>query len=192
MTRAKSHSSPSHWQDGSEEPVERLGQAASQGFREERLRVADEADLAPAQTGLLPEQPHQAVGVGACGGVTLPVRDEDKSGVPRCDAALLERSQDLAGETIDEQRVRGIDGIVMDRDAGVPAPRAPSSSPSIVRCQIFRSNAAGSTKRIEAPSSTRRSITRPIWYSPGSSVDRAGRQARSTQADTPMARSANA
>ena len=31
--------------------------------------------------------------------------------------------QDLAGETIDEQRVRGIDGIVMDRDASVPAPR---------------------------------------------------------------------
>ena len=37
--------------------------------------------------------------------------------------ALVERPQDLAGETIDEQRVRGIDGIVMDRDPGVPAPR---------------------------------------------------------------------
>ena len=106
-----------------QEPVERLAQAALQGIREERLRVADEADLAPAQAGLLPEQPHQAVGVGAGGGVALPVGDEEESGIPRRDAPLLQRPQDLAGETIDEQRVRGIDGIVMDRDAGVPAPR---------------------------------------------------------------------
>ena len=85
--------------------------------------MADEADLAPAQAGLLPEQPHQAVGVGAGGGVALPVGDEEEPGLPRCDAPLLQRLQDLAGETIDEQRVRGIDGIVMDRDPGVPAPR---------------------------------------------------------------------
>ena len=44
-----------------EEPVEWLGQAASQSFWEERLRVADKADLAPAQTGRLPEQSHKAV-----------------------------------------------------------------------------------------------------------------------------------
>ena len=66
-----------------QEPVERLAQAACQGLREERLRVADEADLSPAQAGLLPDQPHQAVGVGAGGGLALPVGDEDESGVPR-------------------------------------------------------------------------------------------------------------
>ena len=107
-----------------EEPVEWLGQAASQGFWEEWLGVADEADLAPAQTGRLPEQSHQAVGIGTCCGFTLPVGDEHKSGILRCDAPLLQRPQDLDGETIDEQRVRGIDGIVMDRDAGVPAARS--------------------------------------------------------------------
>jgi len=62
-----------------QEPVERLGQAAFQGVPEERLRVADEADLAAAQTCLLPEQPHQAVGVGTGGGVTLPVGDKEES-----------------------------------------------------------------------------------------------------------------
>ena len=106
-----------------QEPVERLAQAAFQGLREERLRVADEADLAPAQAGLLPDQPHQAVGVGAGAGIALPVGDEDESGVPRRDAPHFQRPQDLAGETIDEQGVRGIDGIVMDRDPGVSAPR---------------------------------------------------------------------
>ena len=83
--------------------------------------MTDEADLAPSQAGLLPEQPHQAVGVGTGGGVTLPVGDEEESGVPRRDAPLLQRPQDLAREAIDEKRVRGIDGIVMHRNAGVPA-----------------------------------------------------------------------
>ena len=70
-----------------QEPVERLGQAALQGLREERLRVADEADLAPAQAGLLPEQPHQAIGVGTGGGVALSVGDEEEPGVPRREPA---------------------------------------------------------------------------------------------------------
>ena len=174
-----------------EEPHQRLGQGACQGFGKERLRVSDEADLAPAQTSLLPEKPHQAVRVSAGCGVTLPVGDQDEPGITRCDAALLERVQDLAGETIDEQRVGGIDGIVMDRDAIVPAAGRASSSPSIVRCQIFRSSAAGMVKRTWAPSPTRRSITRPILYSPGSSALPAGRQARSTQVEMPIARSAS-
>ena len=80
--------------------------------------MADEADLTQAQTGLLPDQPHQAVGIGAHGRLTLPVGDEDEAGIARCDAALVKRPQDLADETIDEQRVRGIDRIVMDREAG--------------------------------------------------------------------------
>ena len=74
-----------------QDPVERLGQATDQSFGEERLRVADEADLAPAQAGLFPDQPHQAVGVGAGGGLALPVGDEDESGVPRRDAPLVQR-----------------------------------------------------------------------------------------------------
>ena len=41
--------------------------------------MADEADLAAAQTCLLPEQPHQAVGVGTGSGVTLPVGDKEES-----------------------------------------------------------------------------------------------------------------
>ena len=117
-----------------QEPVERLAQAAFQGLREERLRVADEADLAPAQAGLLPDQPHQAVGVGAGGGLTLPVGDEDESGIPRCDAPLVQRPQDLAGETIDEQRSawdrRNRDGSRPRRAGGAPrpAPRPASSA----------------------------------------------------------------
>ena len=107
-----------------QEPVERFAKAAFQGLREERLRVAHEADLSPAQTGLLPDQPHQAVGVGASGGLALSVGDEDESGVPRRDFPLVERPQDLVDETIDEQHVRGIEGIVMDRGPGVPAARA--------------------------------------------------------------------
>ena len=106
-----------------QEPVERLGQAAVQGVPEERLRVADEADLAPAETGLLPEQPHQAVGVGTGGGVTLPVGDEEESSLPRCNASLLQRPENLAGKTIDEQGMGGIDGIVMNRNRGVPTAR---------------------------------------------------------------------
>ena len=85
--------------------------------------MADEADLSPAEASLLPDQPHQSVGVGAGGRLALPLGDEDKSCVPRRDAPLVQRLQDRAGETIDEQRMRGIDGIVMDRDPGVPATR---------------------------------------------------------------------
>src|SRR5262249_46128834 len=104
-----------------QEPGERIGQAAFESGREERLGVTDEADLGPAQARLLPEQAHQAVGVGTGGGVTLPVSDEQKPRLPWGDAVSLQPAQDLAGKTIEKQGMGGIDGIVMDRNHRVSA-----------------------------------------------------------------------
>ncbi len=70
------------------EPVERFPQTSLQGLREERLWVSDEADLASAQAGLLPDQPHQPVRVGAGGRLALPIGEEDKPDVSRSDAPL--------------------------------------------------------------------------------------------------------
>ena len=106
-----------------QEPAQRFAQAALEGLRQERLRVADEADVGPGQAGLLPDQPHQAVGVGAGGGLALPVGDEDQSGVPRREPSLVQRPQDQTGETIDKQRMRRIHRIVMDRNPGMPTAR---------------------------------------------------------------------
>ena len=68
---------------GKQEPFQRLADASPQGIPEERLRVAHETDFRQFQADLLPEQTHQAVGVGAGGGVALAVGDEQESGLRR-------------------------------------------------------------------------------------------------------------
>ena len=104
-----------------------------------------------------------------------------------------ERPQDLAGETIDEQRVRGIDGIVMDRNAGVSAARRGQllaqhrPLPDIqVECGRQHEEDARPRRR-PADRSPGRCDTRPGLPSigPGGRRDR-------PQVDTPRARSANA
>ena len=132
------------------------------------MRVPHEADLGQPQAGLLPEQAHQAVGVGAGGGVALPVGDEQQPGLLRRDAPLRQRLQDLAGEAIDEQRVGGVDGVVMDRDRVAMA--------AAIRRQLLAQHRplpdiqlerGGQHEDVRGPvARSPRSITRPRWNSP--------------------------
>ena len=84
-----------------------------------------ESDVPKPQAGLLPEQSHQSVGVGTGGGVALAVGDEQKSSLHGRGPPILQRLEDLTGETVDEQGVRGIDRIMVDRESWVPAACGP-------------------------------------------------------------------
>jgi hypothetical protein len=108
---------------GNEDPAARLAQAALQDGREKRLRVADEADLGPAETGLLPKQAHQTVCVGPGRRIAPPIGDQKQSRLLRWDAPLIECLQELAREALDEERVRRIDGVVVNGNRAVATAR---------------------------------------------------------------------
>ena len=104
-----------------QEPVDRVGQATFHGSRQEGVRVADKADLAPAQTRLLPDQAHEAIRVGTRGGIALPISDQQESRLPWSDVAFLESTQKLASKTLDKQGMGEIYGIVPNQNSRVPA-----------------------------------------------------------------------
>ena len=125
-------------------------------------------------------------------GVALPVGDEQKPGLLRSKALLLDcdagpgrrNNRRAAGgwgrRRRDESRPRRVGGALR-----------PSSSPSIARCQIFSSNATGSTKSSEAPSAISSIITRPSSMPPPSRAMATGARRARRAGPTRDARAAN-
>ena len=78
--------------------------------------MAQKSNLAEAQARLFPKQAHQPVGISPTSWITLSVGDEQNPGLSRRNVSGIECLQDLVREAINEQRVAGIDVVVVNRD----------------------------------------------------------------------------
>jgi hypothetical protein len=80
--------------------------------------VAKESDFAASEAQLFPQQAHEAVGLGAGVGVAMAAGGyEDSCSLRRAG----KRTRGLIGETLNYQRMAGVDGVVMNGGAGVLA-----------------------------------------------------------------------
>ena len=111
-------------------------------------------------------------------GSPRPSATRSKSGLLRGDALLFECLQNLAREALDEERVgrdRRCRGEWKSRDGGAALRSTPRPAAFAARGS---GRSGGQDEEFRGSSPALRSITRPRPYSPGSSVERAGRQAR--------------
>jgi len=66
-----------------DQPLDRLTQARFERMSQEGLRIADEADVGCANAQLLPQQPHQPVGLGAAGAIAVAAGGQQQPYAPR-------------------------------------------------------------------------------------------------------------
>src|ERR1700674_3463081 len=100
-------------------PRKRLASALFQYVSQERLCVANEGHLGTGESQSFPEEPHQTVTLRAASGIALAARGENQP-------ALLWRNlsqsvRHLGTEGVHDQRMTGVDIVVVDERIGMAA-----------------------------------------------------------------------
>ena len=82
-----------------------------------------ESDFAGAQAKLFPHQAHQPIALRAAACVTVSAGGEDQADVLRGSNVVRNRTSDLIGESLDHQRMRRVDVVVVNGELRMRTPR---------------------------------------------------------------------
>lgn len=104
------------------DPIERALRAFFESMRQEGLRMPHESDLTGADAKLFPNQTHQPITIRAAGGVPVPAGGQNQSDLLGRPDLAWDGTRHLIGESLDHQRMRRIDVIVMDDDLRMRTP----------------------------------------------------------------------